>query len=95
MARRLVLQHWKALIDRRAASPARRDYKTRLQERLAVSGHRPRYEIAERGPEHAKEFAAGVWDGEVLLGEGVGTSKKRAEQEAARNASRILDAEDA
>ena len=94
-AQRLVLRHWQSLIDRRAASPGRRDYKTRLQERLAISGRQPRYVIAERGPEHAKEFTAKVWDGELLLGDGVGTSKKRAEQDAAQNASRALDAKDA
>jgi ribonuclease-3 len=94
-ARDLVLRHWRTTIDRRAASPGRRDYKTRLQERLAVLGRRPHYIIGERGPEHAKEFTAEVWDGDALLGRGKGTSKKRAEQDAARDAAERLPSSDA
>lgn len=94
-ARELILDHWGDLVDRRAASPGRRDYKTRLQERLAAAGTRPRYVLSERGPEHAKEFTAQVWRGDSKLGEGTGTSKKRAEQAAARDASDRLDAHDA
>lgn len=93
--RDLVLRHWRTIIDRRAASPGRRDYKTRLQERLAMRGRRPTYKIAESGPEHAKEFTAEVWDGDSLLGTGTGTSKKRAEQDAARDASDRLSSPDA
>ncbi len=95
IARDLILDHWGNLVDRRAASPGRRDYKTRLQERLAAAGNRPRYVLSERGPEHAKEFTAEIWDGDSKLGEGKGTSKKRAEQAAARDASDRLDARDA
>lgn len=94
-AREIVFAHWSPIIDRRAASPGRRDYKTRLQERLASEGRQPTYIISERGPEHAKEFSAEVSDGARLLGRGVGTSKKRAEQAAARDASRRLDRGDA
>lgn len=91
----VVIHHWQRLVDRRSASPGRRDYKTRLQERLAVAGKRPRYVVAEHGPEHAKEFTAEVWDGESRIGSGRGTSKKRAERDAAQDASSFLDAEDA
>ena len=94
-AREVILDHWRDLVDRRAASPGRRDYKTRLQEHLAVSGWQPRYVLSENGPEHAKEFAAEVWAGDSKLGEGRGTSKKRAEQDAARDASIRLDTGDA
>jgi ribonuclease-3 len=94
-ARQLVLSHWRPLIDSRAASPGRRDYKTRLQERLAATGKRPKYVVSERGPEHAKEFSAVVWQDDVKLGEGTGTSKKRAEQAAARDASAGFDGGDA
>jgi ribonuclease-3 len=91
-ARRLVLRHWSDLVDERAASPGRRDYKTRLQEVLARRASLPRYVIEETGPEHAKEFAASVWSGDELLGVGSGTSKKRAEQDAAHAAFRRLEA---
>jgi ribonuclease-3 len=83
----IVLRHWRELVDDRAEAPGQRDYKTRLQEQLARRGLRPRYDVAEEGPEHAKQFTATVFaDGEPL-GTGAGTSKKRAEQAAAQVAS--------
>jgi ribonuclease-3 len=95
VAQRVVLRHWVALVDERATAPGRRDYKTRLQERIAQSGARPRYEIDDTGPEHAKEFTARVYVDDELLGTGTGTSKKRAEQAAARAAAEALDPGDA
>ena len=78
-----------------AAAPGRRDYKTRLQERLAAVGLQPHYTVTDDGPEHAKTFSASVSDGTRVLGSGEGTSKKRAEQDAARDAARRLAREDA
>ncbi len=86
-----VLAHWSPLIDERAAAPGQADYKTRLQEILARDGLRPSYAIDESGPEHSKVFRARVFAGERLLGSGSGTSKKRAEQAAARKAAKLLD----
>lgn len=94
-AHHVVLRHWADLVDERAAAPGRRDYKTRLQEKVAQTGERPRYEIADHGPEHAKEFTAQVYIGEELCGVGTGTSKKRAEQAAARAAAEALGLTDA
>lgn len=92
-AAEIILRLWTPMIIDRAAAPGRRDFKTRLQEQLAQRGLLPRYEISESGPDHAKVFAARVWAGEEILGEGSGTSKKRAEQAAAHDAStRLLDA---
>jgi len=73
--RRLILRHWSDLVDERAAFPGRLDYKTRLQERLARLGLRPRYAVEEDGPEHAKEFTAKVWADGELLGEGCGSRR--------------------
>ena len=89
-ARRIVLERWTPLITERAAAPGRRDFKTRLQEDLAREGLHPRYEIDEEGPEHAKRFTARVVADGRVLGEGSGTSKKRAEQEAAEAAAALL-----
>ncbi len=86
-AAEVVMRHWRALVDERAEAPGQRDFKTRLQEILAQRGMRPRYEVVEAGPEHAKEFTAEVFAGHDKLGEGVGTSKKRAEQAAAHAAT--------
>lgn len=89
---RLILERWQPHIDERAVDPGRRDYKTRLQEYLARRGERPVYEIEEDGPEHAKRFKARVLAGGTVVGEGSGSSKKRAEQDAAEHAVRALTA---
>ncbi|HSG78156.1 MAG TPA: ribonuclease III [Acidimicrobiia bacterium] len=90
-ALRVVLEHWGDLITERAAAPGRRDYKTRLQEILATRGLVPSYEVEGSGPDHARLFEATVRaDGDVI-GRGSGTSKKRAEQEAAEEALAALD----
>ena len=82
----LVLDLLTPLIEKRAADPGSKDFKTRLQEVLAQRGLSPRYEISESGPDHAKEFTAELWvDGEMLAS-GRGTSKKRAQQAAAAEA---------
>jgi ribonuclease-3 len=70
------------------------DAKTRLQE-LAQARWRltPRYRIvATSGPAHAHEFSAEVLFGDTPAGRGVGSSRKDAEREAARNALLTIDA---
>lgn len=62
--------------------------KSRLQEVLQAE-HRvlPIYKtISEIGPEHNKEFKISVYLKNKLLGVGIGTSKKQAEEQAAKNA---------
>lgn len=86
----IILQRWVALVAERADAPGERDYKTRLQEVLAQQGLQPRYVISEAGPDHAKVFTAELWVDGDLVGTGTGSSKKRAEQDAARNATRHI-----
>jgi ribonuclease-3 len=64
------------------------DYKSTLQELLQEKERRiPRYRInSQDGPDHAKVFVATVEAGGRILGEGTGSSKKQAEQAAAREA---------
>jgi ribonuclease-3 len=67
------------------------DFKTELQETLARSGRSVSYSLLDaEGPPHERLFtAAAVVEGKEL-GIGQGTSKKAAEQDAAREAlSRI------
>ena len=66
------------------ASETLLDFKSALQERVARSGGRVRYEVtSEAGPPHDRSFEVGVTvDGEVVGG-GTGRSKKAAEQAAA------------
>ena len=63
------------------------DYKTELQEQLAALGRQVSYTVLEvEGPPHDREFtSAAVIDGDQA-GVGVGSSKKAAEQEAAKQA---------
>ena len=73
-----------------------RDYKTSLQELAAQDlGRIPEYRVVERGPDHQKEFTATVFLGGRQFGQGVGRSKKEAEQQAAREAFAQLTIEGA
>ena len=51
----------------------------------------PEYVIADEGPDHAKTFTAQVRVGDQLYGNGIGRSKKEAEQLAAETAYGELD----
>jgi ribonuclease-3 len=73
-----------------------RDYKSHLQELSAQNlGRLPEYRVAERGPDHQKEFTAVVYLAGEPYGRGEGRSKKEAEQRAAREAYARLTAADA
>lgn len=85
-ARRVVLGRWRPVIAERAARPGERDYKTRLQEVLAREGALPVYDVTGSGPDHSRVFEAAVRVGDEILGRGGGSSKKRAQQAAARDA---------
>lgn len=89
----VVRRHWGPLVDDRAVAPGRRDYKTRLQEAAARLGEVPEYRVTAEGPQHSKTFTATVIVSGALLGSGFGTSKKRAEQEAARMALAALESD--
>lgn len=72
------------------------DYKTMLQEyNQKTSRDKLKYKIVkEEGPNHDKKFFVEVYEGNLVIGSGVGSSKKHAEQDAAKNALirlRIVD----
>ena len=91
--RGVVLAHWAPLVADQISAPGERDYETRLQEVLAQHAQTPSYVSEGEGPEHARVFFATVAVGGRVLGTGTGTSKKRAEQAAARYALDTLRAE--
>lgn len=64
------------------------DYKTLLQENIQKESTVPvHYEVVgEEGPDHDKYFYVEVCHGEIVLGKGLGKSKKEAEQDAAKKA---------
>ena len=63
------------------------DYKTELQEALARSGRQVHYTVLEvEGPPHDRRFVCAAHVAGAQLGIGRGSTKKAAEQEAAREA---------
>ncbi|HEX5928626.1 MAG TPA: ribonuclease III [Solirubrobacterales bacterium] len=73
------------------ASETRIDFKSALQELLARRGARVSYEvIAATGPPHRRTFEVEAVVDSERVGEGVGRSKKAAEQLAAEQALKLL-----
>ncbi|MBB6675483.1 ribonuclease III [Cohnella nanjingensis] len=89
-------RHLFAHLPREGQAPLK-DHKTELQERVQHLSLGPLdYRIVEeRGPAHDREFVAVVHVGDKSLGQGVGRSKKEAEQQAASKALRYLREEGA
>jgi ribonuclease-3 len=76
-----------------AVGAAGQDYKTRLQELLQARRQLlPEYHLAAtHGPDHQRCYEVDVLVAGSVLGRGEGTTKKRAEQEAARRALAYLE----
>jgi ribonuclease III, bacterial len=74
-----------------------KDHKTELQEKVQQwsLGTLEYRTVEERGPAHDREFVVIVQVGERKLGEGIGRSKKEAEQRAASRALKHLQEEGA
>lgn len=91
-----IHDHFDPLIDEAALMGAALDWKTSLQEATSAAGLGvPEYLVTDEGPDHEKHFTARVRLGERLFAEGVGRSKKIAEQAAAQQAySELLAAGD-
>ena len=63
------------------------DYKTQLQEIVQTDKKSTIYEVIdEEGPSNEKKFTAIVKVDDIILGKGTASSKKEAEQEAAKDA---------
>ncbi|MCB2231777.1 ribonuclease III [bacterium] len=84
-ARDVVLRLIYVRRDRITRDESQRNFKGELLELIQARGEgMPHYEIvSERGPDHAKEFHVRVTVSGQTVGEGVGFSKKEAEQKAA------------
>jgi ribonuclease-3 len=93
-SRRVIHTMFDPLIERAAELGAGLDWKTSLQEVAAAAAlGLPEYRVTETGPDHAKEFTAHAVLAGSVLGEGVGRSKKIAEQQAASTAYRRIVAD--
>ncbi|MTA16722.1 MAG: ribonuclease III [Actinobacteria bacterium] len=78
-------------MDSAVARGAGLDGKTALQELAAALGKgAPEYVVSEEGPDHDKNFTATAMLAGQVLSQGVGKSKREAEQVAARGAYEAL-----
>lgn len=84
----LLIHHlFDPLIVRAAELGAGLDWKTSLQELAADNDlGAPSYQVVESGPDHDKRFEAVALVADQAFSPGAGTSKKQAEQGAAKNA---------
>ncbi|HVT20178.1 MAG TPA: ribonuclease III [Mycobacteriales bacterium] len=86
-SRSLILGLFAEALDDAAGLGAGLDWKTSLQELAAERGlGAPEYAVDESGPDHAKSFRATAVLAGRPAGEGIGNSKKEAEQRAAEQA---------
>lgn len=95
--REFLLQQLEPELHRAIRLKLSKDFKSMLQE-LAQGKWQvtPVYEtVAVGGPDHAREFTIEVRLGARVVGTGRGKSKRKAEQEAARQALEVLSVEQA
>lgn len=90
-SQRVILRLFDERIDKAGQLGAGLDWKTSLQELSSERGYGPpQYQISSTGPDHNKEFTAIAMVAGENLGEGVGRTKKEAEQQAAAHAWKAL-----
>jgi len=80
-------------LEERGERIAESDRKSALQEFLQGRGQAPaEYRLAgESGPDHQKVFQIEVWINGECMAKGEGSTKKEAEQQAARSALELLE----
>lgn len=88
----IIEHHFKEFIDTAQDMIAGQDYKSRLQEAVqSTIKEVPRYNVVEEiGPDHDKTFRIAMTVGNLET-QGIGKSKKMAEQDAARKGLDLLD----
>ncbi|MHC3001080.1 ribonuclease III [Gordonia metallireducens] len=90
-SQRIILRLFDERIEKAGQLGAGLDWKTSLQELSSERGYGPpQYQISSTGPDHNKEFTAIAMIAGENLGEGVGRTKKEAEQQAAAHAWKAL-----
>ena len=92
VAKKWVLDKLDENIKLALAGNLYKDYKTQLQELTQAVGKVTTYKIIdEKGKTHDKIFIAQAYIADDAMAKGEGTSKKQAEQDAARNTLKIID----
>lgn len=91
-ARSFIMTFLPAKVDLAEAGHAFRDYKTALQEIVQKNRQETlQYRLSgESGPDHDKRFTVQVLLNSNIFAEGIGRSKKEAEQMAARSALELM-----
>ncbi|MBI4232223.1 ribonuclease III [Candidatus Peregrinibacteria bacterium] len=81
---KFILTKLDEIIEKGLHIDSKSQFQETCQEKEDVTPH---YEVLdEEGPDHAKIFTMGAYIGEELIAKGKGSSKQKAEDEAARNA---------
>ena len=79
-----ILKKLPDIIAQGTFQDAKTVFQERIQQELSLT---PRYQVlSESGPDHAKQFRVGVFLNNVLIAQGKGSSKQRAEEKAAARA---------
>jgi ribonuclease III len=79
-----VLSKLSAVLRERLFEDAKSHFQEKAQEQASIT---PVYNVLkEWGPDHSKNFKIGVYLNKEMVGEGQGSSKQEAEQDAAKNA---------
>ena len=80
----MILAQLSSILEQGLHIDAKSRFQEIAQEMLGVT---PAYNLVEEtGPDHDKAFVMGAFVHEELIGKGVGSSKQKAEQEAAKAA---------
>ena len=81
---KFVLSKLDVVLETKSYIDAKSRFQELVQEKMGIT---PKYQvISEFGPDHSKSFAIGAYIGDKLVGEGTGSSKQIAQQEAAADA---------
>ena len=91
--KRYIIKNFKGIISKAINNEIILDYKTKLQEILQKNGEvQIQYNLTKHeGPPHRREFFVNVTVNNKVMGQGVGYSKKEAEQVAAKEAIERLE----
>lgn len=86
---RTIIATLPAILDEGSWQDAKTKYQEMIQEQESET---PTYHVLEEsGPDHDKRFEVGVYVGDELRGQGTGSSKQSAQQEAASDALARLE----
>ena len=87
-AKKFILDNLSDTVEENASlQQSNSDYKSTLQEKVQHNGKNLSYRIlSESGPDHEKVYVAAVYVNGEKIAEGIGASKKKAHQDAAKKA---------